>query len=122
MKKFIDTWGVYIVIFLLLLIAFFVILTFRKTSGQKSEGDYTEKVELLERERQAIIKERDALQQVLNQRDSTIKVLNRVDSMLDKTISSNNKTIYEITKQREALNRFQHLTSDELKKFFTDLR
>lgn len=121
MREFLNKWGMLFTIFLMLLIAFFVILTFTRTKGQ-NDADYKEKVDLLERERQAIINERNALKFVIDQHDNTIKALNKVDSLIILSISTYNKTLYEIKKQRETLSRFDKYSSDQLKKFFSDLR
>lgn len=122
MQDFLKKYGIPIVIFLLLLIAFFTFQTFRKTKGQDT-SDYQEKVKLLEREREALVRERETLVQYNKEKDDEIKRLNRVDSLLQKTISSNNNVIYEINKKRQLVNtRINNLSNSELRKFFTDLQ
>ncbi len=125
MKKvngFFQEYGALIVTGLLVVVLIIVVLNFRKTKAQASEGDYKEKMEYLDRERAALAKERAALSTVLNQHDSAIVLLNRLDSITNVNIQSNNKTIYEIQQQRKALSRFDKYTSDELKQFFSNLR
>lgn len=121
-KQFLDEWGFLILIVLLLLIAFFVIRGFYKTDAQKGLEDYKEKVELINRIRDALADERTALNATMDRYDEEIEKYKSRISDVNKLIEANNKTIKELNKQRENLSRFNNYSSDELKEFFSNLR
>lgn len=121
-KIFLDQWGFLILIVLLLLIAFFVIRGFYKTPAQEDLKDYKEKVELINKLRDALADERTALYSTIDRYNAEIDNYQRQISNINKLVEANNNTIKELNKQRENLSRFNNYSSDELKEFFSNLR
>lgn len=118
MKAFLKRFWPFILTGLVVLICVSIISVF-----QKRNNDLQAQQKLFEREREAISRERDALRQQLQEKTDQITRYQKTDSLLKISIDNTKKAIDEVSKQKAFINgRIDRFSSDELKRYFSDLK
>jgi len=107
------------IISILLIIALFYVV-FKGKRG--NDVDYAAERKTLLDQIEVIRHERDSIAALQPEREKIIRQLEKSDSIIKVNIDVNNRALYEIEKQRIQLNNYSNLSSEQLRKYFSELR
>lgn len=115
MKQFLkDNW-----LQIIMVIALFVIMIFIFQKRYNSDELNAYKIKQLEDKISPLEKEIDSLKLILKHTDNSVN--NHFDSLLKASIDANQKTIYELKRQKTLVNT-ANFSSDDLKSYFSNLK